>query len=372
MRPTRSSTQGYLPTLDGWRALSVLGVIFCHDTIHSLGWISDRWLYDHGGIGVDVFFAISGILICSRLLAEEQTHGSIGLRSFYIRRATRILPAAFVYLCAIAALCSSSLIHVGVREWLGSLFFFRNYTSLLGTNTARYYTEHFWSLAVEEHFYMILPCILVLTNKRYRLLAMSVIALLVAARCLVQLHSRPWPQIQFHTDTRLNSLLIPAIFAVLLAQRRERFRSMLELWPIAAIGVLLTLSIPLGEFWQVTLLAFLMPCMVLGTVLNPLSLIGKFLEMDVLRYVGRVSYSLYLWQQLFFVSHFGPAPRGIFQSWPVNLAMTFLCAILSHRYIEQPMIHFGRRLAGRRAMALDAPDAGLLIGDRRPLPVAEG
>ncbi len=147
---------------------------------------------------------------------------------------------------------------------------------------------------------------------------------------------------------------------------------MLELWPIAAIGVLLTLSIPLGEFWQVTLLAFLMPCMVLGTVLNPLSLIGKFLEMDVLRYVGRVSYSLYLWQQLFFVSHFGPAPRGIFQSWPVNLAMTFLCAILSHRYIEQPMIHFGRRLAGRRAMALDAPDAGLLIDDRRPLPVAEG
>jgi peptidoglycan/LPS O-acetylase OafA/YrhL len=59
---------GYMPTLDGWRAVAILSVIFYHDALHSIGRFSTLWLYEYGRLGVDVFFAISGLLICSRLL----------------------------------------------------------------------------------------------------------------------------------------------------------------------------------------------------------------------------------------------------------------------------------------------------------------
>src|SRR5450432_708876 len=97
--PTTSSAAtkpNYLPTLDGWRALAILGVMLCHDSIHTLGPFNTGFLYMHGDLGVDLFFAISGILICSRLLTEEESQGFISRKDFYIRRAFRILsPAIF-------------------------------------------------------------------------------------------------------------------------------------------------------------------------------------------------------------------------------------------------------------------------------------
>ncbi|SRR5579864_9503947 len=83
---------GYLPTLDGWRAIAVLSVILFHDARHSYGVFTTAWFHDNSAIGEDVFFAISGLLICSRLLEEENKYGRISLRRFYIRRAFRILP----------------------------------------------------------------------------------------------------------------------------------------------------------------------------------------------------------------------------------------------------------------------------------------
>lgn len=83
-------SKDYMPTLDGWRAISVLAVMLYHDSLHSLGSLSTRWFHNFGYVGVDVFFAISGLLICSRLLAEERKYGQISLKHFYIRRAFRI------------------------------------------------------------------------------------------------------------------------------------------------------------------------------------------------------------------------------------------------------------------------------------------
>jgi peptidoglycan/LPS O-acetylase OafA/YrhL len=98
-RPSR--TAGYLPTLDGWRTISIVSVMLCHDRLHQAGPLSTGWFYLHGQLGVDVFFAISGLLICSRLLNEEQAKGRIGLRNFYVRRAFRILPPAAFFLATL-------------------------------------------------------------------------------------------------------------------------------------------------------------------------------------------------------------------------------------------------------------------------------
>jgi peptidoglycan/LPS O-acetylase OafA/YrhL len=342
--------QGYLPTLDGWRAFSVMAVILYHDSTHSFWIFSTEWFHDIGGFGVDIFFAISGILICTRLLEEERRFGSINLKSFYIRRVSRIIPPALVYLIVIAVLSCFAVIHITKGEWLGALFFYRNYTRLIGPISEHanlYYTGHFWSLSVEEHFYIILPALLVFVNKRYRVMALSLLALLVAVHCAFVLHSRPWDQVFFHTDTRLDSLLIPALMAVLLAGHRDRFKSVLKFWPLATLGVLVTINQHPFELWQVMLIALLLPCMVLGTVLNPDGMIARILELAPLRFIGRISYSLYLWQQLFFVGHFVDSSNHFFQRFPVNYLLTFACAILSFFFIEQPIVKLGHRVAAR-------------------------
>jgi peptidoglycan/LPS O-acetylase OafA/YrhL len=299
---------------------------------------------------VDVFFAISGLLICSRLLEEERRFGTINLKSFYIRRVSRIIPPALAYLVVIAVLAGLAVIHVTAREWLGSLLFYRNYTRLIGPASEHanwYYTAHFWSLSVEEHFYIILPALLVFVNKRYRVATLLLLTVLVAIHCALVLHSRPWDRVFFHTDVRLDSLLIPALMAVLLTSHRDRFKSVLRFWPVAALGALIVINRSQGAYWQVMLIAFLLPCMVLGTVLNSDGMVGRILELAPLRFVGRISYSLYLWQQLFFVGHFVSTSHLFFQWFPVNYILTFVCAILSFRYIEQPIVKLGHRLAAR-------------------------
>ena len=160
---------GYIPTLDGWRAISIVLVLLHHSRVSvPLPLIGPflAMLSVYGGSGVWIFFAISGILICGRMLQEERKHGRISLRNFYIRRAFRILPPALLYLVTLAAL--SPFLHVAKLELVSSMFFFRNYV-LAGLPPAHWFTAHFWSLAVEEHFYLLLPGILVFFPEAARL-----------------------------------------------------------------------------------------------------------------------------------------------------------------------------------------------------------
>ena len=357
----------YLPTLDGWRAIAILAVIFDHDVIHTLGPLSTRPLYEYGSHGVDVFFAISGILICSRLLDEEYVFGRIHLKDFYIRRAFRILPPALMYLAVICLLAALALITVGWHEVIASIFFIRNYPRLAGFNGGpdHWYTSHFWSLALEEQFYLLLPAVLVLTARRYRASLLAVLALLVAIHRIFALHGRRWILIDFHTDVRIDCLLVPAMFAVLSydPQNREIFKKWLRLWPLLVTALLCILPFREGTAWRATAVPWLMALIVLGSVLNPQTFLGKALEWKPLRYIGRISYSLYLWQQLFFLGHFGPpdSKLALLQSWPLRLILTFACALASYELLERPLARLGHKLA---------PSATPGRSDLQSLPVA--
>jgi len=360
----------YLPTLDGWRAIAILAVIFHHDELHAIGRFSTGWVYEYGNTGVDVFFAISGILICSRLLDEEVIFGHIHLKSFYIRRAFRILPPALLYLCTLAILSRLLPISITLREFAGSFFFCRNYPSLVGAvdGVKSWYTGHFWSLAVEEQFYLFLPTLLVVTARKYRMGVLGFLALLITVHRTFALHSRPWSQIQFHTDIRLDALLVPAIFAVLASnpRAREYFKRGLRFWPALFVVIICVLPFGAGTAWRATFIIWAMPCLVLGSILNPANIFGTFLESSVLRYIGRISYSLYLWQQLFFTQHFIPwtRPLGIAQSWPLCLLLTFGCAIASYHLLERPLARLGHKLAPSATRGRDDLDAGKKAGQR--------
>ena len=328
-----------------------------HDFIHRMTGMSTLWFFEHGKVGVDVFFAISGILICSRLLDEEQRFGSISLLQFYIRRAFRIIPPAILYLLVIALLSALAIIPRVGMDWFGALFFFRNYTRLLGHHVVdgSWFTGHFWSLSVEEHFYLLLPAILVLTHRKHRIKVLSALILLVAGNLVFQLNHRPWDQILYHTDTRLDSLFIPALMAILIRRDplRVNFARSQHLWPLMIAVLFAFVTWMPRNFCYALTMAVLVPVLVLSTVINSQSILGRFLELPPLRYIGRISYSLYLWQQLFLVGHLvvyfqaSDITLGPLQHAPLNYIATFVCAVASYYLLEKPAMRFGHQLATR-------------------------
>ena len=343
--------QGYLYTLDGWRALSIAAVIFCHDKVHSFGPFSTAVLYQHGNIGVDVFFAISGLLICSRLLDEEQKTGNISLSQFYLRRAFRILPPAMFFLAVLLLLKWLVDLPVSYQEVLSSICFLRNYTfslTLFGPlHFSPMYTSHFWSLAVEEHFYFFLPAFLLFSPKQYRVPLLILFSLLV----VVHRFTSDYDPRAFHTDMRLDALLFPAALAIQIRKPafRERLLPLLKFWPLLLLAIFATFYFRGSEPLSQTVLAWLLPFAVLGTMLRPETLFGRFLELPVLRYIGRLSYSLYLWQQLFIIGHFGvPCPKlATLQQWPWCIVSLAACALFSYYVIERPLIRVGHHVAAR-------------------------
>jgi peptidoglycan/LPS O-acetylase OafA/YrhL len=340
----------YLPTLDGWRALAILMVILFHDGPHSMGRVGTGWFQENGLRGVDIFFSISGLLICSRLLAEEAEQGKIGLQGFYIRRAFRILPPAFCYLAVLGILGLAGVLPLIPKEWFAALFFYRNY-SRLSTIPGHmdWYSGHFWSLAVEEHFYLILPSILVFVPRSWRIAVLGGMVAVVAAWRIYRQQKLAWIFLLQHTEMRLDALLVPAIIAILLTQPRSRsiLLAVARFWLVPSAVLIYLVSS--GQFPVITPMAesFMLPIVLLGTVAYPDGLFARFLETLPLRWVGRISYSLYLWQQMFFNEHFYSwfKPLGFVQAFPMRWLMLFGCAAASYYLVERPSIRMGHRLA---------------------------
>lgn len=356
---------GYLPTLDGWRAIAILMVLCAHGSLsffrlngpHYSGRFQGWGL--HGIFGVDIFFAISGFLICTRLLREQGGTGRIDLRSFYIRRAFRILPPYLAYLAIISLAALSGAIIVTRSELIASLLFVRNYLPAIHTRDIGWYTGHFWSLAVEEHFYLIWPAVLLIARRRRALMAGLLIILAIdiwRTLCMQVPPLSSFTQIfEQRTDVRLDSLLWGCVLATLYTSKN--YRRFLDkcchpaCWTISVIGLLVMSSRTdaLSQALRPPLFAVL----VVATVVHPTWFVSRFLEDARLRWIGRISYSLYIWQQPFLIGDLisRPLPLGRWQEVPLALVAIFACAIASYYLIEKPLIRLGHRLTPRQAAA---------------------
>lgn len=180
-----------MPGLDGLRAISVLWVVLFHLSYHqhAFGDGPVAAVFNAGHFGVSIFFVISGFLITSLLLREECHRGTVSFRGFYFRRAFRILPAAFFYLLCMAAFMALTGRSSTPLQWLACLLFFRNFNLPGGESVgdAGVLTGHFWSLSVEEQFYLFWPLLLRLLPRPWRLKA-TVAAFLAAPfwhQCLI-------------------------------------------------------------------------------------------------------------------------------------------------------------------------------------------
>jgi peptidoglycan/LPS O-acetylase OafA/YrhL len=352
--PASWAGNGYLPTLDGWRAIAIALVVIDHafnSTVCAAG--SVRWCnrFMVGQTGVNLFFGISGFLICTRLLQEIERHSTLSLRGFYIRRALRILPPALFYLAVITVLALTRQIGLSERELTASLFFYRNY---LGPE-AGFYTTHFWSLSLEEQFYLVWPTLLVLLLAMPRLWAVIcsvMLAILVAGwRQAALLHDLvAYGHLArgffLRTDVRADGLLLGAAAALVVATgvgRAVLTRMPSWVWLITG-GVYFGVVAHFGlrpTIWE----SALVPLLISWTAYHPDALPARALEWPPLRWVGRLSYSLYIWQQCFFPPADIATPFPQFQRWPLAVPAALACAVASYYLLERPSIRLGHRWA---------------------------
>jgi len=350
-----------IPTLDGWRAIAILLVVAHH---FGTAFYAEKDYYNvaptrYGTWGVPVFFALSGILITKLLLEEFDRTGTISLKSFYIRRAFRILPPASLYVICIAAL---GLVATRI-EFLGSLFFFRNW---LPDSAAGIFTAHFWSLGVEEHFYLLWPGLLVLLGVGRRGFAAAAtisigLALWMSADFHYHISARIMPQNipETRTDLRLLGLFCGCSMAFVLhwpntrAWLQRRYTFLVWLLTATALVGCLRYQPYLTILW----VSILIPVLMAGTTLHPRWWISRFLGLETMKWIGRISYSLYVWQQLFLLPSWEKKPLGRLQEAPFNLVLAFLVAACSYYFVEKHLIRIGHKLAGRPKSAAAEPKA---------------
>jgi peptidoglycan/LPS O-acetylase OafA/YrhL len=349
-----SREKTYLPTLDGWRGIAVIGVILYHGREQFPMSTPLMRLAAHCYLGVDVFFAISGFLICGLLLREYQETGDISLRRFYIRRCFRILPPYYVSLAAICAAGAFFALPLHFADVPSCLFFYRNYRPLGVDENGGFYTAHYWTLAVEEHFYLLWPVLLLAVKPKRAGKVAFLLAMLVFVWRTIEGHSQlfagvlPPANLLARTDTRMDALLWGCLAAIYFPEiqrvaARIRFS---QLWFVPALMIVITQKVhPPG---QILLDAVLFPALIVSTVIQPHSVLGRVLEWRPLRWVGTISFSLYLWQELFLPGPTAELARGSFrylqQPW-WNLLAILGCACLSRYLIEIPMTRLGHHIS---------------------------
>ena len=348
-----SKGSSYLPSLDGWRAIAILWVLEGHSSLWKWGPLSNGWLIATDSRGVALFFALSGFLICTRLLSEEARTGAISLKSFYTRRVFRIQPAAMTYLLVVVLLSAFGAIP---RFWSGiaaAALMLRNIwpTAL---NPGYWYTAHFWSLAVEEHFYLLLPGFLVLFRRSRLAILLGTVAALEIWQHIVFSTPRlqnglSW-QVAQRTDIAVSGILLGSAFAVALTHKSIlRFAvSVVRPWValLYAVFVFVMAARHHSSLAQLPLIT-VYPLVILATVLHPESAMTKLMELPPVRFLGRISYSLYLWQQLFSNGEGIPSPHSLYSHVILCWCCTFVCAIASYYLIEAPLIRRGHAIAKR-------------------------
>ncbi len=389
MASPESRKSGYLPGLDGLRAIAILGVLATHD----LPWVfaghsNEKWK-GYGGWGVNLFFAISGVLICWRLLEGEAKTGSIRLRAFYTRRLFRIQPAALVYLAVVALLFIVAAVPPSWHVWWSALLSYTNFVVTPDTPAASAaFLGHFWTLAVEEHFYILISVVFLVARKRRTLVLGALFALLLAGQNWAERHGNFSPVIsERRTYWIIQLLLFPALLALIV--HRPRVQRLVVQFGTPWVATLLVLTAMVGRIlcsgpaflggllrhfspinfisYSHDFLFYGLAVWVIAIMLHPRSLTTRLLELRPLRFVGRLSYSLYLWHILFFVPIY--LPDRIHS--PVLLALagrpwkylaTAAAAALSYYLIEKPMIRLGHRIAppataGHRDLNVQQPAA---------------
>jgi peptidoglycan/LPS O-acetylase OafA/YrhL len=346
---------GYRRALDGLRGLAILLVLTDHG-----GLLGDGF----GFIGVNTFFVLSGFLITCLLVLEYQANHSIKLTYFYLRRALRLLPALLAMLAAFLVYAGITMSGRKMDESLHEAFWALFYS----TNLAKLFEwgptlqlAHTWSLSLEEQFYFCWPTLLLFLlrrNSRSSLFCWVALGVVVSATLRVLLFVGDarvtydnLDRLTVSLDTRADSLLLGALAAIAVTSKllptSARLRALIAGVSLVSVPAILFLGIfrplaPMMVYAGWLLASMLVSVLILHLVVNPAGLIHRWFANPLLVYIGRISYSLYVWHfpLLKVLDRYAIAPPA--HTW-LYWTGTLAAALASYYFIEQPCLRLKRR-----------------------------
>jgi peptidoglycan/LPS O-acetylase OafA/YrhL len=334
----------YRPDIDGLRAIAVLAVILYHAEIPGFG---------GGYVGVDVFFVISGYLITQLLAASSQQQLRSRLKDFYLRRARRILPALFatsliVAVAAAAILLPWDLATLG-RYLAATPVFWSNVTAWLtgggyfGSKAAHVPITHFWSIAIEEQFYLFYPITFALIGKyvpRHQRIALMALATASFAVCIWGSY-HAYAANYFLAPSRAWELLLGGVLATT-GQRSPKSKVVNELLAIAALVTLAFVTYWYGPTIRYPGWYAIAPCaasaILIQTGRQQSTRVGKLLSLRPFVFTGLISYSLYLWHYpVLVLANYYLLEEVHGFGLGVLIASIYLLAVASWKWIEIPI-----------------------------------
>ena len=356
----------YLPSIDSLRALAVLAVIIYHVDVNYL---------PGGFLGVDLFFVLSGYLISSLIIKEYRKTGSLNLYNFYIRRARRLLPVVYFMITVglvVMVLFNEVLLRKSHLDAIFGYIYSSNWWYIFhkldyfDSFGAQSPFKHLWSLAIEEQFYMIFPLLFLLVNRKkkskdgtyklnknflYVVLGLILVSL-IAHILLFDINNIS--RIYFGTDTRAFSLLVGVVGAILYPMERLHAKvtpqqnMIYSVVSLVSIATLITVMIYTSEYNTLLYRGGFLLVAILGLIViissgKQHTLMSRLLSFKPVVFIGKISYSLYLWHFPVLVlttpvSEIGN-PNIIFVI--LRVILTFILATASYVFVETPIRKLG-------------------------------
>lgn len=357
-----ASHSRYIPALDGLRAFAVLAVVLYH--------ISTTFL-PSGLLGVTIFFVLSGYLITGLLIREWHDTKNINLPRFWIRRVRRLFPAiVFMILTVLilTALFAPDLLTKLRHDLVAALFWFTNWwyifqdLSYFESMGAPSPVTHFWSLAIEEQFYLIWPPILLLLFKkgaRKNVIQWGIVALAVISVVLMMVLYTPNAdpsRVYYGTDTRAFSLLIGAWLAFVFPERRvrgkgsqalnQRQRQIIGYAGIVALTLIIVFMIfvntysPFLYYGGILIISLLTGVVILALV-DPASQLTRIFSVAPVVYIGKISYGIYIWHYplLLLMNDYNSTATTSPLMYILQICVIVGVAAFSYHFVEQPIRH---------------------------------
>lgn len=350
----------YLPGLNGLRAIAAI-IVLCHHMLEGLSRFGIRepaflkivFGDSSSRNAVNIFFVISGFLITYLLLIENKTKGNIDVRKFYIRRLLRIWPLYFVYLFIVITL--SYLMHyTSVMHFFPYYFFFAgNITQSLKTINSFFLINHYWSLGVEEQFYLFWPLAIKFLKKSH-FKKFFITAIVLAAFQFFKSDNRTIDFIiRIFVVSRFQCMIIGGLGAIIYFQKPAVLGFTFNKWvQLAAITtIILLLTGQLGKwFLQDELMGLLILIVIIALVSDRITFLK--LENRFVNFLGKISFGIYvlhplaIWAILRVLKHSSLEPEILI--WLVcfsTVILTILLAHLSYQYLELKFLRLKHRFS---------------------------
>ena len=339
----------YRPEIDGLRAIAVISVIIYH--------LNENWL-SGGFLGVDIFFVISGFLITGIIITEIQQN-SFSLKQFYTRRIKRIYPAFITVMALVSFIASVIFIYNDFNKLRKTIELAIAFLSNFYLGLTQGYFDlsanenpvlHIWSLAVEEQYYLIFPLILILAYKKFREIKVLFIITLILFFILLATSFIPanfykevlhQPNIYYLSNLRFPELLVGSLLAIYhnLSSSKQASNVIAILSTLLLFSCLFLMNNDIAYIPGITLI---LPCIFTALIIHTTSqnnIIKLCLSNKVIVFIGKISYSLYLYHWIFiaFAYYITGEKQINNQSIAIVIILTIIFSVLSYYLIEQPI-----------------------------------